>query len=146
LLNLRPYVAGDPPRLIHWKATARMGKLMIRQLAQEGEAGYHLCLDVDEQLWNADSFETLCSLALSLGNALFHAGRLESVHVSGRTPFVIRSMRDLHDYFDLLALLEPQRLKRDRPHLQKNTITFRPSGERDVAVYVDEKKAGQIND
>ncbi|MEM1221206.1 MAG: DUF58 domain-containing protein, partial [Verrucomicrobiota bacterium] len=36
LLNLRHYERGDPPRLIHWKATARMNRLMIRQLAEEG--------------------------------------------------------------------------------------------------------------
>ena len=41
LINLRPYVPGDPPRLVHWKATARLGRLMIRQLAREGEQGFH---------------------------------------------------------------------------------------------------------
>ncbi|MGJ8650102.1 MAG: DUF58 domain-containing protein [Opitutaceae bacterium] len=147
LLNLRPYAPGDPPRLVHWKATARLGKLMIRQLAQEGEGGYHLILDTDSQQWNDEVFETLCSLVCSLADALFHAGRLETVVVNGASPLSIRGLRDLHDFYDCLALLETV------PHgvasvemSRGNQITFRPLGERGVAIYVDETQAGQTHD
>jgi uncharacterized protein (DUF58 family) len=146
LLNIRPYVAGDPPRFVHWKATARMGKLMIRQLAQEGEAGYHIKLDTDRGSWGAEQMETLCSLACSLAGDLFHAGRLETVRVNERIPTVVRGLRELHDFFDVLALLERSESSvSEQSDAPKNLITFRPLGERDVAIYVDEKKAGQTD-
>ncbi|MEN8662863.1 MAG: DUF58 domain-containing protein [Lentimonas sp.] len=147
LLNLRRYVPGDPPRLVHWKATARLKKLMIRQLAQEGESGFHIVLNADKLTWEAVHFETLCSTACSLAGALFYDGRLDSIRVNGDSPLVIKSMRDLHDFFNLLALLERQpAVSMDATYSPKNLITFRPSGERDVAIFVDEKKAGQTHD
>jgi uncharacterized protein (DUF58 family) len=147
LLNIRPYERGDPPRLVHWKATARMGKLMIRQLAQEGEGGYHLYLDPDASRWNADQFETVCSLVCSLAEALFHAGRLESVRLEGASPTAIRSLAELHDFFDQLALLERREMPTEPvSHALPNLVTFRPLGERSIAIYVGENKAGQTFD
>ncbi len=143
LLKLRAYERGDPPRLVHWKATARMGKLMIRQLAEEGEGGFHLYLDPDASLWSGEQFEMLCSLACSLAEALFQIGRLETTRIAGEPPMRMRSLRDLHDFFDELAVLEPLR---ERSHpvsgSMPNLITFRPSGERDVTIYVNESNAG----
>ncbi len=46
ILGVRPYVAGDNPRLIHWKATARRGDLQTK-LFEPGASGvYVLFLDV----------------------------------------------------------------------------------------------------
>ncbi|MGJ8651830.1 MAG: DUF58 domain-containing protein [Opitutaceae bacterium] len=144
LINLRPYVPGDPPRLVHWKATARLGELMIRQLAQEGEAGYHLQMSPDASVWDAATFETLCSLVCSLAETLHHAGRLETISVVGQPAVVIRSLRDLHDFFDVLAVLERGDVEPAvYAHRQKNLLTFRPLAESAVAIYIDEKPAGQ---
>lgn len=144
LMNLRPYVPGDPPRLVHWKATARLGELMIRQLAQEGEAGYHLQMSPDASIWDAASFETLCSLVCSLAEMLHHAGRLETISVIGQPTMVIRCLRDLHDFFDVLAVLELGEIESvSHAHTPKNLITFRPLAEQAVAIYIDEKSAGQ---
>jgi len=146
LLNLRPYERGDPPRLVHWKATARMGKLMIRQLAQEGEGGYHLYLDPDQQRWGVENFEVLCSTAFSVAESLFRAGRLETVQIRGSASIMIGGLRELHDFFDRLALLEPTHFERhSKPESTTNLITFRPSGERDIAIYVEATKAGQTH-
>jgi uncharacterized protein (DUF58 family) len=147
LLSLRPYERGDPPRLVHWKATARMGKLMIRQLAQEGESGYHLYIDADAAQWEGAQFEQLCSVACSLADDLFHAGRLDSVTIAGEVPVKVRGIRELHDCFDLLALLE-RRAHTVVPFIgtRSNRITFRPCGERGVAIYVEESQAGQTDD
>ncbi|HAV11952.1 MAG TPA: hypothetical protein DCX06_00440 [Opitutae bacterium] len=144
LLNLRPYQAGDPPRLVHWKATARLGKLMIRQLAQEGEAGFHLILDADATSWGEVNFETLCSVTCSLADDLFHAGRLETVSISGQMTLAVKSLRDLHDFYDALAMVERKPSASHEVSVKmKNRITFRPLGERGVAIYVDEQKTGE---
>lgn len=147
LLNIREYVPGDPPRLIHWKATARLNKLMIRQLAQEGEGGFHLEVEPDSSLWSGAQFEHLCSVACSVSDDLFHLGRLDSVKVPGQERILTRSLRDLHSFFDQLALLGPGQTgdsehKEGRTH---NRITFRPLGEGGIAIYVDDIQIGQAD-
>ncbi len=170
LLNLRAYERGDPPRLIHWKATARMNKLMIRQLAQEGESGFHLWLDPTGSDWTIKQFEVLCSTACALAEDLFQAGRLVSVCVGREDSISTRGLRELHDFFDQLALidstghceasgsdgalapstlLDQDRYKmRDqgravRPLERRNTITFKPLGEGGVSIHVNGAQAGQ---
>ncbi len=147
LLNLRNYERGDPPRLIHWKATARLNKLMIRQLAQEGESGFHLWLDIYGLEWNATQFETLCSAACALAEDLFHAGRLETVRVGQENPIAVRGLRELHEFFDQLAGLEYPLRRTEVTDVQeierRNLITFKPRGESGVSIYVKGTQAGQ---
>jgi len=148
LLNIRAYVSGDAPRLIHWKATARTNKLMVRQLAQEGEGGFHLEIDPDAARWPGESFETLCSIAFSLADDLFHAGRLETVRILGFDRVIVRGLRDLYGIFDTLSTLVPMTGAVRSPeggHLT-NQITFRPLGSAGAAIYVDELQAGQTDD
>lgn len=145
LINLRPYERGDPPRLVHWKATARLGKLMIRQLAQEGEQGFHLCVDTLRDAWRQDQFDLLCALVCSLAEDLYHAGRLESVMIGGADPMAVRAIRDLEDVFDRMALVE----RGEQPlwqvsGIKVNRITFRPNGEEGVFIYVDDQQTGQV--
>ncbi len=147
LLNIRPYERGDAPRLVHWKATARMRRLMIRQLAQEGESGYHLQMDPDASQWNAGQFESLCSLAGSLADDLFHQGRLETVSIGEGHAAPVRNIHELHDFFDQLARLDrAQQAVAPLSSVRSNRLTFRPCGESGIAIYVDANQAGQIND
>ena len=148
LLNLRSYERGDPPRLIHWKATARMNKLMIRQLAQEGESGFHLRLDPSAADWSGAQVETLCSAACALAEDLFQAGRLDSVSVGGGEATATRGLRELHDFFDELALFgttgeEKRSGSNPAPVERRNTITFKPLGEGGVSIHVNGAQAGQ---
>lgn len=147
LLKIRDYVAGDAPRLIHWKATARLNKLMVRQLAQEGEGGFHLVIDPDARLWSGERFEQLCSVVCSLSDDLFYAGRLDSVRVAGEERILVRSMRNLHAFFDRLATLSPveQATNSRRGDAPENRITFKPLGEGGIAIYVDELQVGQTD-
>ena len=145
LINLRPYERGDPPRLVHWKATARLGKLMIRQLAQEGEQGFHLCVDTVATDWRSEQFDLLCSLVCSLSEDLYSAGRLESVTIADDDPLPVRTIRDLHDVFDRMAILELKDVPvRHLSGMHINRVTFRPNGEDGVFIYVDEQQAGQV--
>lgn len=148
LLNIRGYVPGDPPRLIHWKATARLNKLMVRQLAQEGEGGFHLKMDPDKDIWSGRQFEQLCSVVCSLADDLFHRGRLDSVRVAGEEWILVRSMRDLHRFFDRLAAVNPNQGSGIVPegNRSKNQISFRPQGEGGIAIYVDDIQIGQADD
>lgn len=147
LLNLRYYERGDPLRLIHWKATARLNKLMVRQLAEEGESGFHLWLNPATSLWEPEQFEKLCSVVCALTEDLFHSGRLDSIRLGGDEPVVARGLREVHSFFDELAILERPKADASAPILGdsnlKNVITFKPLGEGGVSIYVDGSQAGE---
>ncbi len=146
LLNLRPYESGDPLRLIHWKATARLGKMVVRQLAMEGESGYRLYVNPDFGVWSERQFEQMCSLASSLAEDLYHSGRLEMFCFAGGEVSFIRSIRDLYDMLNHLALLERKKVLLDGFAMTGcRWIHLRPKGEGTITIYIDEKEAGQFN-
>lgn len=147
LLNIRPYERGDAPRFIHWKATARTGRLMIRQLSQEGESGYSLYVDTDATLWSEAQFERMCSLVCSLSEDLFNSGRLEKVKLGDSTLFSVQTVHDLHRLFGELSLLKCEGKSPKLPAKQQsNWLTFGPVGEGGVAIYFGGNHAGQIDD
>lgn len=146
LLNIRYYVHGDAPRFIHWKATARTGYLMVRQLVRDGESGYHLYVDSDAARWNEAQFERLCSLVCSLAEDLFHCERLETVRLNESVLLPIRTKRDLYTLFDQLSLLERrEKLADSFVNQQSNWLTFSPLAEDGVAIYLGGNYAGQTN-
>lgn len=74
---LREYVVGDDLRRIHWRSTARMGQLMIRQDEATRRSGATVLLDTRQSALGAlgsASFERAVSAAASLGLALLRAG------------------------------------------------------------------------
>lgn len=106
LIGLRDYREGDPMRLILWKASAKRGRLLVRETAEPGEAGYSLRLD-PEVFRPADdaSFEKACALAGTLAEDLFHGGRLTAV-ATGDEPFrPVKRAGDLHAFLDALSAL-----------------------------------------
>jgi uncharacterized protein (DUF58 family) len=100
--GLRPYRAGDSPRDIHWKTSARRGQLLVREHDQ-GEP-LDLVLIVDP--WSADAkptwqLEWALSLAMTLGRswcasaagsdlALIVAGSPPVVHSGRASPGFVR--------------------------------------------------------
>lgn len=146
LLNIRPYVPGDPPRLLHWKATARLGKPMTRQLAQEGERGYWIEVDVSDSRWSAPGFEHYCSIVCELALDLYKGGRIEGMWFSDTGFRAVRSLGDLHECFDRVAVLTSGAkvpLKRPRRPERGSCIHFEPEGENGVAIWIDDIRAGQ---
>lgn len=166
LLALRKYERGDSHRLIHWKASARLGQLMIRQFAAESHDGFVLRLDTPAGVWSRpEQFELLCSFAATLAEDLFAGGRLRGVAVNGGMQLETRRLRDLEAFFDQLARLQPMEGRvnppdepprsrlvgddssyrstrgADGPASTKNLITFAPSGARGVIAYVDGQPA-----
>lgn len=147
LLALRRYRQGDSHRLIHWKASARLRQLMVRQFAAEAQAVYSLWLDTPATLWvRPEQFELLCSFATSLAEDLFKAGRLASVAINAEAPQPVRRLRDLEAFFDRVAVLTPVDPPSSpgfaaRVGAAPHRLTFAPDGTRGVAAYLDGHKA-----
>ena len=162
LLALRRYQAGDSHRLIHWKASARLRRLMVRQFAAESTATYFLRIESAPEVWlREEQFELMCSFAATLAEDLFAGDRLAGASVDSGTPLVIRQVRDLESFMDQLALLEwkaedPESRRGSpadsgeggadaggivrAPPARNNVITFAPEAARGVAAYVDGQK------
>ncbi len=151
LLAVRNYVQGDSHRLIHWKASARLGHLMIRQFAAESHDGYVLRLDTSAGVWTRpEQFELLCSFAATMAEDLFAAGRLRGLSVNGSSLVETRRIRDVEALLDELARLqvagEVSSLRGNDASRgggtppagsNHNVITFAPEGARGVSAYVD---------
>lgn len=65
----REYVPGDDLRTINWKASARMGDLMVRETERPGLRHCTVVLDRRAAVFTNDSFEVAVSIAASLVNA-----------------------------------------------------------------------------
>lgn len=71
LAGVRPYVPGDDPRLIHWKASARTGDLLRKVLDPAGQHRLMVVLDVNTtvaQGWWIDPI--IMELSISLAGSL----------------------------------------------------------------------------
>lgn len=81
LRSLREYVAGDEPRHVHWKASARTGKLMVRDMVDPDEVRCTIVLDDRSAVFEPDLFEAAVEVAASLA----HASALDGLHTRLRT-------------------------------------------------------------
>ncbi|MFG1608398.1 DUF58 domain-containing protein [Actinoplanes sp. NPDC049265] len=66
LLDVREYVPGDEVRHLHWKATARTGRLMVRDLADPRRGRTTVLLDNRPRALTPTLFEEAVDLAASL--------------------------------------------------------------------------------
>jgi uncharacterized protein (DUF58 family) len=146
LLALRAYARGDSNRLVHWKASARLRRLMVRQYAAETQSGFELWVRTAEDEWTrAQQFELMCGLAATLAEDLFRAGRLTSVAIDDEAPLPVRRMHDLERFLDRLALIKPvarhNRAAETAAVVHRaNVMTFAPDGARGVVAYIDGEK------
>ena len=65
----REYVPGDDLRRVSWKASARVGELIVRETAQEGVRHCTVVLDTMADGYDEDSFERAVSAAASVVSA-----------------------------------------------------------------------------
>ena len=76
LMGLRPYVVGDDLRTVHWKASARTGDLIVRQVEQPNQDHTTLVLDNRRTSHTFESLERAVSALASVGSAAFSARHL----------------------------------------------------------------------
>jgi uncharacterized protein (DUF58 family) len=145
LLALRRYTEGDSHRLIHWKASARLRTLLVRQFAAESAEGYAIWLRTDAAVWtHPEQFELLVSFCATLAEDLFRGNRLTGVALNDERPAPVRRMHDLELFLDKLAAVQPRKTAAAQPEgaiAKQNVMTFAPDGVHGVTAYVDGQKA-----
>jgi len=145
LLALRNYQEGDSHRQIHWKASARLRKLVVQQFSTDSAETFLLWVRTAVAVWkNAEQFELLCSFAATLAEDLFKQGKLEAVIIDEEPATPVRSVRDVEAFLDRLATLklsgsETAAASASR-FSRKHTLTFEPDGSRGIVAYVDGEK------
>ena len=89
---IREYAPGDGQRHIHWKSTAKTGKLMVRQFEESRRSRLAIVLSRNAAEYaSADEFEMAVSAAGSLGVRAIRDGRDLAVVASAEIPDIVRS-------------------------------------------------------
>jgi uncharacterized protein (DUF58 family) len=88
---IREYAPGDARRQIHWKSTAKTGRLMVRQYEESRRSRMAVVLAVAEQEYaDADEFELAVGCAASLGLRAVRDARDVEIVVGSEIPRVVR--------------------------------------------------------
>ncbi|WP_409047997.1 DUF58 domain-containing protein [Microbacterium sp. HA-8] len=97
---IREYAAGDTRRQIHWKSTAKTGRLMVRQFEESRRSRMAIVLGVDVlEYADEDEFELAVSAAASLGAQAVRDGRDLDVVTGAEVPRAVsgrlRAIQDI---------------------------------------------------
>ena len=88
---IREYVPGDSQRQIHWKSTAKTGRLMVRQFEESRRSRMAVILGVAEpEFADADEFELAVSAAASLGLRAVRDARDLAIVAGTEIPRVVK--------------------------------------------------------
>jgi len=101
---LREYQPGDDRRAIHWRTTARVGRLMVRQFEETRRAHLLVTLPTHHDDYESEGdLESAISIAASLARHAFSLEREVSIHTSTG----LLAARTAPMLLDRLAELEP---------------------------------------
>jgi uncharacterized protein (DUF58 family) len=102
--SLRPYETGNDHRLVHWKSSARMGTLMVRNNVVPSEPSLTLVLDTNAASYPTGTFDEAVRIAASLSVSALDAGiPTLLLTTGGPAASGVRSGRDRRTLLDLLA-------------------------------------------
>lgn len=145
LRNLRHYRPGDPLRRIHWKATARQRRLIVRENLEDAEQSYALLMAGHGRNWPRPlQFERFCAFAATLAEDLHVAGRLAGVGFGDEGIQPVHTLGDMHAVLDRIALLQPADL-RPAPVFPGSFVVleFAPAGSDHVTCFSHGNAVGQ---
>ncbi|MBE9222307.1 DUF58 domain-containing protein [Cyanobacterium stanieri LEGE 03274] len=113
---IRQYRFGDPPRLIHWRSSARFGELQVRELETiTGGQEVVICLD-NSQDWHQELFEKAVIATASL---YFYCSR-QQLDVKLWTPKT-GTIKGNHVVLEALAAIQPLETNNNNQEVIKPT-------------------------
>jgi uncharacterized protein (DUF58 family) len=109
LHGVRDYVEGESLRNVHWRSTARRGRLMVKELEDAPSDEVAVLLDGDELGAAGESFDVAVRAAGSILQAHVRRGRRCSLVVNSATREVqsVASEGEWHRALEVLAGAEP---------------------------------------
>lgn len=107
--GIREHRPDDPVRAIHWRASARRGELLVRELRGPQDPPLHVVLA--PHAWPRDVLDRTCELVLGLLATAHAEGRSVHLHADGEVATGVA------DAADLLATLPPHATEAVRPLL-----------------------------
>jgi uncharacterized protein (DUF58 family) len=138
--GLRPYEVGDDIRRIHWRSTARMGELMLRQDEAPWESVATVLLDTRAAAHRGASFERAVEVAASLASALVRSGRRMRFLTTGGFELGTAGRAPWPMLVEYLAVVAPDRTDRFAEVLE--SLRRRPTGS--LAAVVVEPRPSEL--
>ncbi len=80
---LREYVPGDDVRYVHWRTSARVGKLIVRQFVDTRRSLFTVVVDGSPDSYGADEFEDAVSAAASVAVRAIRDGQETTAVAAG---------------------------------------------------------------
>jgi len=143
LVGLRDYMHGDPVQQVHWKATAKMNRLVVRESADEEGAVLSLWVDASTHIWSdAVQRELMISTAASMAEDLHQSGMLAWAGIAGGLVLSLRSHADLFNFIDALSCIPDGETANAAQPSRRNMVTFCPASEGRVGIRINGKEAG----
>ena len=107
-LGVREYRPGDPQRAVHWRSTARVGQLVVREFEEEVQSRVTLVLAGSDFGDPPDSaFEWLASAAASIALYALNTGHPVDLLRPSRDGVAHLGDPDRYDVLDWLAAAQP---------------------------------------
>lgn len=149
----REFQVGDDVRLIDWRASARLGELIVREYREEYFHRVAVILDTHTPQGGAEAeeaFEAALSLAATISEYLSRGEYLVDIFAAGDSLYHLTAGRSLA-YFDqileILACVEPSRTapwSRLRPALSEHALSITTA----FCIFLDwdGERAGLVDD
>jgi uncharacterized protein (DUF58 family) len=113
LRNLRPYRPGDDPRLLHWKTSAKIGDLMVKELGDEDRPRVRLVVEDPAPGTPPDVVEANLSYAASVAAHAIRLGAQVDLAIAGGASGFGQGEAHLDRMLERMALYEaPDRPRR----------------------------------
>jgi uncharacterized protein (DUF58 family) len=122
--SLREYEPGDDPRLIHWRSTARIGTLVVREHVDTTDPTSAIVVDTRTAALDADTFEAAVEVAASVAVASLRVGHEVTLSAPGEDRRAVEEAGG-HEVLDRLAALrqidesDPAALIRQAEHTKE---------------------------
>jgi uncharacterized protein (DUF58 family) len=142
--SLRDYVIGDDPRLIHWSATARRGKPIVRVNRMEQSQNVFLVIDAGRMMTarvkGRTKFDYALNAALLLAYGALEAGDNVGIMTVGRDVGCFSApeggMRRFGRILDMVFAVEPK-LEEPRYHAALPAMSLKLTRRALVVIFTD---------